>query len=232
MRILIIALNFQPELTGIGKYTGEMAAYLSNAGHRVRVITAPPYFPDWSDWPNWRIQPGYQWWRYRRETWSGVQVYRCSLWVPREPSGLKRILYLFSFALSSLPVLLRQLLWAPQIVLCVAPSLFSAPSARLAARLCGARAWLHIQDFELETAAQLGMLGNLLSRWAARAESRILRAFERVSTISSRMLVRLEDKGLPPERTCLFPNWVDTNAIYPLPDGGGGRAQGLWSACG
>ncbi len=119
-------------------------------------------------------------------------------------------------------MLLRQLFWGPQIVLCVAPALFLAPSARLAARLCGAKAWLHIQDFELEAATQLGMPGsdNLLSRWAARLESRILRSFERVSTISSRMLVRLEDKGLPAGRTCLFPNWVDTNTIYPLPDEG------------
>ena len=45
MRILILGLNFQPESTGFGKYTSEMAAYLSEAGHRVRVITAPPYFP-------------------------------------------------------------------------------------------------------------------------------------------------------------------------------------------
>jgi len=33
------------------------------------------------------------------------------------------------------------------------------------------------------------------------------------------MLVRLEGKGVPPERTRLFPNWVDTQAIFPLPYG-------------
>jgi colanic acid biosynthesis glycosyl transferase WcaI len=58
-----------------------------------------------------------------------------------------------------------------------------------------------------------------LSRWAARAESRILQAFDRVSTISSRMLARLEGKGVRSERACLFPNWVDTDEIFPLPYG-------------
>jgi colanic acid biosynthesis glycosyl transferase WcaI len=223
MRILIIGLNFHPELTGIGKYTGEMAAYLSNAGHRVRVITAPPYYP------YWKVQPGYRWWKYQRESWSGVEVYRCPLWVPRKPSGLKRIFHLLSFALSSLPVLLSQFFWPPQIVLCVAPSLFSAPAALLAARLCGAKAWLHVQDFELEAAASLGMLGgeNRLTRLAARLESRLMRAFDRVSTISARMQARLVVKGLPPERTRLFPNWVDINEIYPLPDGGGAARKEL-----
>ena len=41
MRILIHGINFSPELTGIGKYTGEMAEWLAAQGHEVRVVTAP-----------------------------------------------------------------------------------------------------------------------------------------------------------------------------------------------
>jgi colanic acid biosynthesis glycosyl transferase WcaI len=67
----------------------------------------------------------------------------------------------------------------------------------------------------------LGLLGsgNWLARWAARAESSMLRAFDRVSTISERMLARLEEKGVRPERAVLFPNWVDTRAVFPMPYG-------------
>jgi colanic acid biosynthesis glycosyl transferase WcaI len=43
LRILIYGLNYSPELTGIGKYTGEMAAWLAERGHDVRVVAAPPY---------------------------------------------------------------------------------------------------------------------------------------------------------------------------------------------
>ncbi|MCF6337253.1 MAG: colanic acid biosynthesis glycosyltransferase WcaI, partial [Gammaproteobacteria bacterium] len=42
MKILIYGINFSPELTGIGKYSGEMAAWLTSRGHEVRVVTAPP----------------------------------------------------------------------------------------------------------------------------------------------------------------------------------------------
>ena len=37
MRILIYSANFAPEPTGIGKYSGEMAWWLADNGHEVRV---------------------------------------------------------------------------------------------------------------------------------------------------------------------------------------------------
>lgn len=211
-KILIIGINFYPELTGIGKYTGELAAYLRGSGHEVHVVTAPPYYP------YWQVQPGYKAWQYKREFWRGVVIYRCPLWVPRKPSGLKRLLHLFSFAISSFPILLGQLHWKPDLVLCVAPAFFCAPFAWFTARLSGAKTWLHIQDFELDAATNLGMLptDHFLTRWAVSGEIWLLARFDRVSTISERMLVRLLQKGVNLKRAVLFPNWVDTNDIFPL----------------
>ena len=40
-------MNYFPEPTGIGKYSGEMGEWLSQAGHEIRVIAAPPYYPNW-----------------------------------------------------------------------------------------------------------------------------------------------------------------------------------------
>ncbi len=74
MRILILTLNYLPELTGIGKYNGEMADWLAARGHKVRVVAAPPYYPQW------RVSQGYSSWRYRRESLGGVDVWRCPLW--------------------------------------------------------------------------------------------------------------------------------------------------------
>ena len=44
MKILIYGINFYPELTGIGKYTGEMASWFAKKGHEINVVTAPPYY--------------------------------------------------------------------------------------------------------------------------------------------------------------------------------------------
>lgn len=212
MRILIVGINYHPELTGIGKYTGEMSLYLSGQGNEVRVITAPPYYP------YWQVQPNYRYWQYKHETLQGVDVFRCPLWVPRKPSGITRMIHLLSFTISSLPVLLLQVRWKPDLVLCIAPAIFNAPFALLTARLSKAKTWLHIQDFELDAALQLGMLpfGDLLASWASRAEKNLLKKFERVSTISKRMIALLIEKSVSTEQVTLFPNWVDTDIIFPL----------------
>lgn len=212
MKILIIGLNFHPEFTGIGKYTGELAAYLAEQGEQVRVVAAPPYYP------YWQIQPQYKGWQYSQENWQGVRIFRCPIWVPRKPSGIKRLMHLFSFVTSSIPVLIGQCFWRPNLILCIAPSILNAPFALFIARLIAAKAWLHIQDFELDAAANLGMLPAYLrvSKYAGWVESWLFRNFDQVSTISNRMLARLAQKGVSPQKTFLFPNWVDTEAIFPL----------------
>jgi colanic acid biosynthesis glycosyl transferase WcaI len=217
VRILIHGINFAPELTGIGKYSGEMAEWLAARGHDVRVVTAPPYYPDW------RVGSGYAGWQYRRERLAGVDVWRCPVWVPRKPSGLKRILHLASFALSSAPIMLRQIFWRPQVVLVIEPPLMCAPAAWLTARLSGARAWLHIQDFEVDAAFELGILrAAWLKGWVLMIERLLMRRFDRVSTISVKMLEKLNSKGVAADKSFFFANWVDPDEIHPLDDSANG----------
>jgi colanic acid biosynthesis glycosyl transferase WcaI len=228
MRILIYGINFHPEPTGTGKYTGEMAHWLAGRGHDVRVVTAPPSYP------HWRVFPEYRAWKYSRESFHlqngngktsgvlhdpgpGIEIFRCPIWVPENPNGAKRLFHLASFGLSSVPPIVRQVNWSPDIVLLIEPTLFCSLQALLLARWSGAKAWLHIQDFEVDAAFELGDLSSSrLRNWALAVERRILSAFDRVSTISSRMQDRLRVKGVDPARCVLFPNWVNTGEIYPL----------------
>ncbi len=211
-RLLVVAINFAPELTGIGKYVSEMTQWLGEEEIDVRVITAPPYYPAWS------VQPGYSSRWYSRERLAGAQVYRCPLWVPQRPRGLTRILHLLSFAVSSLPVTLWQAwFWQPHVVFVVEPPLGCAPAAWLAAKLCGARSWLHVQDFEVDAAFDLGLLHSGWVRNSVLAAERwLMRRFDHVSSISQRMLARLAQKGVARDRILFFPNWVDTALIRPL----------------
>ena len=211
MKILFYGLNYAPEPVGIGKYSGELAKWLAAQGHQIRVITAPPYFPAW------HISPGFRN-RYSIDDDEGVKVYRCPLWVPRHPKGITRLLHLGSFALSSLGPLLSQLFWTPDVVITVAPAFFCAPGTLLLGLLCGQRTttWLHIQDFELDAAFELGLLkGQLLRSLAEAWERSTLRSFTRVSSISNAMVSKLGVKGVQPSRTYKFPNWVDLDLIFP-----------------
>jgi colanic acid biosynthesis glycosyl transferase WcaI len=211
MRILIYSANFAPEPTGIGKYSGEMAAWLAESGHEVRVVAAPPYYPVW------KVDRQYLWPPFRHEQWRGVDIWRAPLWVPKSPNGLTRLLHLLSFAIASFPIMIWQIAWRPDLVLTVAPAFMCAPAGLLVARLCRAKAWLHIQDFEVDVAFRMGLLkGRVLQRIVLRVERWVLRRFDTVSTISGRMLERLLTKGVAQSKTRYFPNWVDVTRVGPM----------------
>ncbi len=210
MRILIQTINFHPDLTGIAKIMGELAKGLAEEGHTMHVVTAPPYYPEW------KIRTGYGGLRYRRERSADgrLTVWRCPLWVPRRPRGVTRLVHLASFALSSLPVLLAQVAWRPDVIMLVEPPLMCAPAVLLAARLSRARTWLNVQDFEVDAACALGILGGRRMRGLAyRVETMLMRRIDRISSISETMVARLCEKGVDPEKVRFLPNWVDIAGI-------------------
>lgn len=211
MKLLVYGLNYAPELTGTGKYTAEMAEALAARGHEVRVVTAPPYYPEW------RVADGWSAWRYVREVRGGVRVSRAPLWVPARPSGATRLVHLASFALSSAVPMLRHIRWRPDIVMVIAPTLLCAPAALAVAHATGARAWLHVQDFEVDAAFGLGLLESArAARIAHGVERTVLRRFDVVSSISAKMVARLARLGVDAAKTFCAPNWVDVDAIRPL----------------
>ena len=219
-----------------------MAVWLANQGHSVHVVTAPPYYPEWKIWQ------GYSGWQYQKESIEGVMVYRCPIWVPKQPTGLKRLIHLATFALSSAPVILSHIFWRADVVWVVTPAFFTVPTALLTAKLSGAKSWVHIQDFEIDAAFDLGIIkGKYLKSVVSGMESWILKQFDIVSTISNRMMERLISKGISSEKSVLFPNWANIttkvqeiiptgirdelkiphNAIIALYSGNMGAKQGL-----
>lgn len=212
LRILVVGLNYAPDFIGIPKYTTELCEELARRGHDVRVVTAPPYYP------TWRVPAAYKG-AWKSERLNGVKLTRAPIYVPRQPKGLTRLLHHLSFGLASLPaavgVALRQ---KPNLVLAIAPSLLSAPTALVAAGFSGAKSWLHIQDFEVDAAFELGMLkGDGARRWAEKIEKAIFSRFDRISTISENMRQLLLKKGVAAEAALEVRNWVDVDAITPWP---------------
>ncbi len=209
MRILLHGINYSPELTGIGKYTGEMAQWFADQGHQVRVVTALPYYPQWKITNNYAN-------KWHLEAVNSIIIFRCPLWVTTNMSGLKRIIHLASFTVTSFPVILSQIFWRPDVVWVVEPTIFCAPQALLVAKLSGAKACLHIQDFEVDAAFDLGLLkGEALRNIVLKIKRLLLRMFDQVSTISQNMLNRALSKGVDPDKLVLFPNWVDlSNFTY------------------
>ncbi|MBR9867917.1 MAG: glycosyltransferase WbuB [Oceanospirillales bacterium] len=220
MKFLLYSLNYSPELTGIGKYNGELAPSLSSRGVETNVLTAPPYYPDWN------ISKGF------KNRWSTVQcdsvtVFRCPLFVPSKLTTVKRLLHLSSFAITSALRLLSLIRLKPDVLFLVQPTLFCAPFALLYCKLTGAKSVMHIQDFEVDAMFGLGMGGSgRLSRVANAAERWLLKRFDVVSSISYSMLDNAVAKGVSHDKLIFFPNWSDTGFVTPDVDGS--ELRTLW----
>ena len=124
LRILVIGVNYAPEVTGIAPYTAALASGLAKRGHRVRALTAMPHYPEW------RRRPGYEGW-HRTEVLDGVRVDRLRHSLPKRPVGVGRLVSEVSFGLRVLTAR-----WGrPDVVVFVSPALFATRIAMLRTRL-------------------------------------------------------------------------------------------------
>ena len=209
MKILIYGINFSPELTGIGKYTGEMAFWLASKGHDVRVIASPPYYP------MWKVADGYSGRKYAYEQVDGISIWRIPTWVPKKQTGLNRIIHLVGFSIASFPVLIRQVFWRPNVIWLAVPAFSCAPGVLLAKLFFNPKTWIHIQDYEIDAAFNMGLIkGNLLKKIISNFERFLLKKFDVVSSISDQMIALAIKKGVAPNKLVSLPNWVDFQSTF------------------
>jgi colanic acid biosynthesis glycosyl transferase WcaI len=205
-------MNYAPELIGVGRYSGELGAYLAKTGMEVDVVTTAPHYP------GWKVKEPYASFAYVSETVDGAHVLRCPMLMSTEMRGIWRVLAPLSFAAFSAPAALWRILRRrPQTVLAVEPTLLIAPVALLGARLVGARTVLHVQDLEVDAAFAVGHLSaGWLKRLGLWFERMLLHRFDAVITISDEMGARLRAKGVAEDRLAIVRNWVDVRKIVPL----------------
>jgi colanic acid biosynthesis glycosyl transferase WcaI len=218
-RILLIGYNFYPEPTGIGKYSGEMMQWLARAGYDCTAITAYPYYP------YWRVQEPYRasrfWYQTEQQNFEAggrLTTYRCPMYVPSNPSGLKRILLDFSFTLSALGRLLALAFGKKyDCVVVVAPSFQFGLLGIISKLLWRTTFVYHIQDMQIEAARDLGIIkSEAVINFLFKLEKRIFNQADFVSSISDGMVQKIKEKAGKP--VLFFPNWVDNTIFYPLAD--------------
>jgi colanic acid biosynthesis glycosyl transferase WcaI len=216
MNILIYSLNYAPEPTGIGKYSGEMAEWLAARGHAVEVICGLPHYPQW------QVAAGYDGFRYRSETLAGVRVHRARHYVPAADRlrARTRIFLETSFTWGAARFWLPRFFshQKPDVVIAVMPPMQIGIWPILYSWVRGVPWVLHVQDLQLDAALRLQMLpGGMIGRALYRIESYLLCHATRVSTITEAMRQRIIVKGTAVGKTWLFPNWADIRAVQPGP---------------
>ena len=212
VKLLLYSTNFWPEITGSGKYNGELAEWFASRGHTVDVITAPPHYPQW------RVAKA-----YRRKLWftervNGVTIYRAPLLVAKTPGGRARILQEISFGITSLPYWLLVLFRKYDAVFAMCPPLQVGIYPYLYSRLRSVPFMFHVQDLQVDMAVRLNMIrGSRVIRLLSGVERFLLTHSTIVSSISEGMKQHILKKGVPEQRYFMLPNWVDLDFIRPLP---------------
>ncbi|MBU2358435.1 MAG: WcaI family glycosyltransferase [Alphaproteobacteria bacterium] len=215
MKLHILGINYAPEFISTGVYTTGLAQDMARRGHDVTVVTSHPHYPAWKVWDGW---PRFTYRSCRGD--DGIAVIHCPLYVPPRPTAKSRMAHYLSFAISALPRLTwRAFRDRPDIVLVVAPSLISALTGIVAARLTGAKLWLHVQDFEVEAAFATGAINpeGRIGHAAQTFERWVFSRFDRISTISKPMLTKLREKGVPDRNIVELRNWANINRVTVVP---------------
>ncbi|HEX6892994.1 MAG TPA: WcaI family glycosyltransferase, partial [Chryseolinea sp.] len=182
------------------------------------VLTSYPYYP------YWKVQEPY----YKKRFWYSTEektdaksngklkVIRCPLYVPAQPSGLKRILLDLSFQISALFPLLGLILRKKfEFIITIAPSFQQGLLGVIYKKLRGGKLVYHIQDMQIEAARDLNMIkSKALVKILFKIEKYIFDQSGIVSSISDGMVEKIQQKAK--KEVFLFPNWTDTRLFYPI----------------
>lgn len=207
MRILVLGINYVPEKTSVAPFTTGLCEHLAALGHRVTVVTAFPYYPEWRVWDGYRGE------LYRRELIRGVEVHRVRHFVPRKPSKLlRRLAYDLSFTLVAFAAALFT--GKCDLIYCSCPPPTVACAAWLLSLVKRAPFMMKLTDLASDAALSTGIVKN-------RAFLRLARAFERFTCSKALAVIclcqgfidRLRERGVAPEKLHLIPDWGNSAPI-------------------
>ncbi len=182
LKILIIAMNYAPEVSGTAPYTHRMASALAR-DHEVEVLAGLPHYPEW------QLHPGYAGWK-RQSVEDGVRVRRLWHVIPRHPNPVSRLLHELTFAARVVTQRVRR----PDVVIAVSPPLFGAAAALLVARRLRVPLGLIVQDIYSAGVQELALdqgLGRLAAAWIGCVERYVVERAARITTIHDRFAARL-----------------------------------------
>lgn len=198
-RLLIVSINYAPEVTGSGPYVAGAARALAAAGHDVHVVAGLPHYPEW------RIARGVPHRLRWEETQGDVTIHRRAHYVPSRPSALRRIAFEGTFLLQGIVGLPDGI----DAVIGVVPGLADGVLARSIARLRHVPYGLVFQDLMGRAAEQSGIAGgHRVATVARRIEAWAAERAALVGMVTPSFGPYLESLGVRPDRLVTLRNWA------------------------
>jgi len=225
--VLILSLVFPPDSVSTAQIMGELATDLESQGHQVTVLTTLPHYN--RDLEAESRQPIREFWGpvLGKSDYRGIQVYHAYM-----PKKGKNVLFRLSAWCG-----FHQVSMVAGMTVVPRPDVILAPSPPLTIGVC---AWIlgkyhrapfiyNVQEIYPDIAVRLGALRN---QWMIRTlqglETFVYRKAARITVIAPRMHQRLLEKGVPPDKLEVIPNFVDIGDLSPQPkDNGFSRRHGI-----
>lgn len=212
MRVLLVAINYDPEPTGIAPYVTGLARGLLAAGHQPHVLTGIPHYPQW------RNHTGFTGLR-RYEIIDGVPVTRVRHVVPAGGIGLGRIAMEVSFGLGAIAVPWGE----PDVVITVSPPLIASAAVLARARLTrlsksrrspATAVWS--QDLYTRGLAELDSHGSWKAGLGKAVEGAVYRAADGVVAIGERFKAfAVSELGVDRDDVEVHRNWSHVTSGGP-----------------
>lgn len=212
LRVLLIVNHYPPDVNPSGRLMSQLAAGLRERGLSIDVLTTVPHYE------GFRTDPAYRGRVAVRETASGDHILRVAVFASGNKQNMRhRLLNYLSFGAAAT---LAGLLWRRRydIVLASSGSFFTGVSAWILRLVRRARFVYNVQDIYPDVPVRAGQLTNPAAiRGLEMIERFMYKRAAHVTVVSAEQRRILLEKGVPPGKLTVIPNFVDTEFIRPLP---------------
>ena len=212
----MLTLVFPPDSVSTAQLMGELATDLRTLGHDVTVITTTPHY---NRDPELEVrQPLRRWWGriVQRSTFAGADVFH-TIMPAKDGSIARRLAAWMQFHILSVIVGVTALRRV-DVIISPSPPLTMGVAAWMLGLWHRAPFVYNVQEIYPDIAIKMGAVRN---RYAIRAllwlERFVYARAAAITLIANHMSRRLVDKGVPASRVVVIPNFVDVDALQPVP---------------
>jgi colanic acid biosynthesis glycosyl transferase WcaI len=198
--VLVLGMHYPPEHTGNAPYTAGMVAALADAGHRVRVVTGYPHYPQWA------IHDGYTGVR-RHEQDGRARVTRVRHPVPSAPSALRRAAMDATFTAHAAAIG-RQGARRPDVVVAVSPVLLTVLAGLRWKKRGRTALGVVTQDLYSRAVTETGIASAGAGQAAAKLEGWLLRQADGVAVVHEQFRDGVAGLGVDRDRVSVIRNWA------------------------
>lgn len=212
LRILLLIIQFPPDVNSTGVLMAQLGEGLIARGHQVSVVTTFPHYQQFRVWGEYRGKLA------QRTLYKGMDVLH--LWVYASGSKQKMLHRLLSYVSFNALAAAAGLVSREQydVVLCTNGSFFTGITAAMIGTTKRIPVVYNVQDLYPETPVAAGQLTNRRAiatlAWIERLMYRLAR---HVTVITPVFKHNILGKGVPADKVSVIPNFVDTEFIRPLP---------------